>query len=148
MIAISIQRPAAGQVHATTPTNLNHAFLAVTNIIFGYGKLLVLLILFSRHHVNRNCPLVGNFVFFSFISEMKAPSDYPKALFLLTGTDTSMYIVAAVVIYYYGGQNVTSPALGSTSPLISKIAYGIAIPTVSELFFSFTDSILITPGVL
>lgn len=38
MIAIAIQRPAAGQVHATTPTDLNHAFLAVTNIIFGYGK--------------------------------------------------------------------------------------------------------------
>lgn len=98
-----------------------------------------------RGSVNLNrLILVGNFVFFSFISEMKAPSDYPKALFLLQGTDTIMYIVTAVVIYYYGGQNVTSPALGSTSPLISKIAYGIAIPTVSVLFLSLRAGILIT----
>lgn len=61
---------------------------------------------------------------------MKTPTDYPKTLYMLQFTDTSMYVVAAVVIYYYGGREVKSPALGSTSPLISKIAYGIAIPTV------------------
>lgn len=44
-----------------------------------------------------------------------------------------MYLVAAVVIYRYGGETVASPALGSTGPLMSKIAYGIAIPTVGAL---------------
>lgn len=44
-----------------------------------------------------------------------------------------MYVVAAVVIYRFGGADVASPALGSTSPIMSKIAYGIAIPTVSTL---------------
>lgn len=73
---------------------------------------------------------MGNVVFFSFISEMKVPTDYPKALFLLQTTDTTMYIVTAVVIYYFGGKEVQSPALGSAGPLISKIAYGVAIPTV------------------
>ena len=61
---------------------------------------------------------------------MKVPTDYPKALFLLQTTDTAMYIVTAVVIYYFGGKEVQSPALGSAGPLISKIAYGVAIPTV------------------
>lgn len=130
MIAIGNQRPAAGQVQATTVTDLNHAFLGVTNIIFGYGEWECLwTTALQRTNTELSC-LVGNFVFFSFISEMKVPSDYPKALFLLQSTDTMMYIVAAVVIYYYGGKSVTSPALGSTGPLISKIAYGIAIPTV------------------
>lgn len=68
--------------------------------------------------------------FFGFISEMEIPTDYPKTLYMLQATDTSMYVITAVVIYYYGGKEVESPALGSTSPLISKIAYGIAIPTV------------------
>lgn len=68
--------------------------------------------------------------FFGFISEMKEPKDYPKTLYTLQFTDTSLYLTAAVVIYYYGGDKVESPALGSTSPLIAKIAYGIAIPTV------------------
>ena len=41
-----------------------------------------------------------------------------------------MYIIAAVVIYRYAGARVASPALGSTSPLLQKIAYGVAIPTI------------------
>lgn len=61
---------------------------------------------------------------------MKIPTDYPKTLYLLQGTDTIMYTVAAIVIYYYGGKDVKSPALSSTSPITAKVAYGIAIPTV------------------
>ena len=61
---------------------------------------------------------------------MQKPTDYPKTLYLLQGTDTSLYLVAAVVIYYYGGSEVASPALGSTSPTTAKVAYGVAIPTV------------------
>ena len=41
-----------------------------------------------------------------------------------------MYVIAAVVIYRYAGADVASPALGSTSPLLQKIAYGVAIPTI------------------
>lgn len=61
---------------------------------------------------------------------MRDPREYPKTLYLLQFTDTSMYVIVAVVIYIYGGKDVKSPALGSTSPLLAKIAYGIAIPTV------------------
>ena len=41
-----------------------------------------------------------------------------------------MYLIAAIVIYRYGGADVASPALGSTSPMVEKVAYGIAIPTI------------------
>ena len=75
-------------------------------------------------------PTAGHVAFFSFISEFKNPKDFPKALFLLQAADISMYIVVAVVVYRYAGNGVSSPALGSASPLISKVAYGIAIPTV------------------
>ncbi|KAJ5091054.1 hypothetical protein NUU61_005924 [Penicillium alfredii] len=109
MIAIAIQRPGKGQVDATTKTNLANGFLAVTNIVFAYA---------------------GHVAFFGFISEMQIPTDYPKTLYLLQGTDTSMYLVAAVVIYYYGGKDVKSPALSSTSSVTAKLAYGIAIPTI------------------
>ena len=68
--------------------------------------------------------------FFSFISELKHPNDYPKALFFLQGWDISMYVVASIVIYRYGGPDVSSPSLGSTSPTVAKVAYGIAIPTI------------------
>lgn len=41
-----------------------------------------------------------------------------------------MYLIVAIVTYCYAGSGVSSPALGSTSPLLQKIAYGIAIPTI------------------
>lgn len=75
--------------------------------------------------------VVGHTSFFAFMAELKDPYDFPKALYLLQGIDISLYIVAAVVIYYYTGSNVASPALGSAGPLISRIAYGVALPTVS-----------------
>ena len=75
--------------------------------------------------------IVGHLSFFAFMAELKDPYDFPKALYLLQGTDISLYIVAAIVIYYYTGSEVASPALGSAGPLISKIAYGMALPTVS-----------------
>ncbi|OOF91601.1 hypothetical protein ASPCADRAFT_16880, partial [Aspergillus carbonarius ITEM 5010] len=109
MIAVAIQRPGDGHVDATVDNSFYRAFLAVTNIVFAYA---------------------GHVAFFGFISEMRVPTDYPKTLYMLQGIDTSMYVVAAVVIYRYGGKDVASPALGSTSPLLSKIAYGIALPTI------------------
>ena len=42
----------------------------------------------------------------------------------------SMYLIVAVVTYRYAGHDVASPALGSTSPMLRKIAYGIALPTI------------------
>lgn len=38
MIAIAIQRPGNGHVDATTKTDVATGFLAVTDIVFAYGK--------------------------------------------------------------------------------------------------------------
>ena len=34
------------------------------------------------------------------------------------------------MIYYYAGTHVASPALDSASPIVRKIAYGMALPTI------------------
>ncbi|RHZ50987.1 uncharacterized protein CDV56_103801 [Aspergillus thermomutatus] len=109
MIAVGIQRPWHGGVNATVDTSLYEAFLAVCNIVFSFS---------------------GHVAFFGFMAELKNPRDYPKSLFLLQGIDTCLYIVASVVIYCYAGDDVTSPALGSASPIVKKVAYGIALPTI------------------
>jgi hypothetical protein len=54
-----------------------------------------------------------------------------KALFMLQGWDISLYLLAAIVIYRYGGPDVSYPSLGSPAPVVQKVAYGIAPPTVS-----------------
>jgi hypothetical protein len=71
------------------------------------------------------------------MAELKEPKDFPKALALLQTIDMSLYIVAAVVIYRYTGADVASPALGSAGPLVSKIAYGLALPTVRTILLFY-----------
>ncbi|KIX95838.1 uncharacterized protein Z520_08546 [Fonsecaea multimorphosa CBS 102226] len=98
-----------GHFHATQSATFATAFLSVTNIVFAYA---------------------GHVAFFSFISEMKNPHDFPKALVLLQVTDTGMYFLVAMVVYAYGGDQVDSPALGSAGTLVGKVAWGLAIPTI------------------
>lgn len=109
MIGVGVERPDP-TVQATTAVAFASGFGSVTNIIFAYA---------------------GHVAFFSFISELKNPADFPKALWALQITATTLYLVVAIVIYRYAGPNVASPALGSAAPTVSKVAYGIAIPTVS-----------------
>lgn len=97
------------EVQLTRQTTLYEGFLAVTNIIFAYA---------------------GHVAFFSFISELKKPEDYPKSLCMLQIVEMVLYLIVAAVTYRYAGLDVASPALGSASPLFQKISYGVAMPTI------------------
>jgi amino acid permease len=111
MIALGVKPAPNLHIQATNKVTFAKAFLSVSNIVFAYA---------------------GHVAFFSFISELKDPKEFPRALFLLQGTDTLMYIIVGVVVYRYAGADVSSPALGSTGPIVKKVAYGIALPTVSR----------------
>ena len=47
---------------------------------------------------------------------------------MLQGGEFPLYLLAAIVIYRYGGPDVSSPSLGLTAPVVQKVAYGIALP--------------------
>lgn len=66
--------------------------------------------------------------FFPIVSEMRNPSLYTRPLLIAQSTVTAIYITVGVVIYYYCGSYVASPALGSAGILIKKISYGISFP--------------------
>ena len=111
MIGVSITKPSQGKpiaLWAPAPS-FHEAFLAVANIVFAYA---------------------GHVAFFSFMSELKDPNDFPRALCLLQASDISMYTVTAIVIYYYAGSSVASPAMDSASNVVRKVAYGVAMPTI------------------
>jgi amino acid permease len=108
MVSVGVTRPDP-TVHATVTVSFASAFGSVMNIIFAFG---------------------GHVAFFSFISELKDPRDFPKALYTLQIVNTTLYVIAAVVIYRFAGPGVASPALGSGSHIIRKITYGISIPTI------------------
>ena len=106
-------------------TNFYDAFVSITNPVFSYA---------------------GHFMFFILISEMKNPRDAKKAAWVLQIFATSFYIVFAIIMYYYLGPGVASPAFSSLPPRWAKITYGIALPnfliagslyshTAAKLFF-------------
>ena len=59
---------------------------------------------------------------------MRDPKDYNKAMFTCQGVITSVYLIVGIVVYFYCGSFVASPALGSAGPLLKRICYGIALP--------------------
>lgn len=111
MIGVGVEKHPGRIIEATVDTTLYTAFTAVSNIVFAY------------------CAHVA---FFGLIAEMEQPKDFKKSLFMLQTFEISLYVTAACVIYYYVGKDVQSPALSSAGPLLKKVAYGIAIPTVSK----------------
>jgi amino acid permease len=66
--------------------------------------------------------------YFAIAAEMRDPRYFTKSVIIAQIGSTLMYITIGVVLYYYCGSYVASPALGSAGPLIKKIAYGISLP--------------------
>ncbi|KAJ5757285.1 uncharacterized protein N7511_007467 [Penicillium nucicola] len=109
MVSIAVQAPDDVVNDITTSPTFSDAFLAVTNIVFAF---------------------IAHVSFFGIMSEMQDPKEFPKSLAMLQIVDTTMYIVTAMVIYCYAGPDVASPALSSAGPLMKRVVYGLAIPTV------------------
>jgi ABC-type multidrug transport system permease subunit len=70
----------------------------------------------------------GTPAYFNIVSEMKDHKEYFKALSLCQFVMTSLYVAIGVVVYYYCGSFVASPALGSAGILMKKVCYGLALP--------------------
>lgn len=69
-----------------------------------------------------------NLGFFPIAAEMRDPSLYNRSLLFCQGGITAIYLTIGIVMYYYCGSYVASPALGSAGPLIKKVSYGISLP--------------------
>ncbi|GKT51931.1 N amino acid transport system protein [Colletotrichum spaethianum] len=115
-IAVSLQdRPAAAPQDAVwesdfkivnTPT-FTQAISAISSLVFSYA---------------------GTPAFFSIAAEMRDPHHYTRSLVLCQSVVTVVYLAVGVVVYYYCGSYVSSPALGSAGPTVKKVAYGLALP--------------------
>ncbi|GJN87101.1 hypothetical protein Rhopal_000046-T1 [Rhodotorula paludigena] len=70
----------------------------------------------------------GTPAFLPIASEMRDSRDFKKAVLLCQTFVTSFYLTVGVVVYYYAGQYVASPALGTAGPLLKRISYGFSLP--------------------
>lgn len=92
------------------------AITALTTIVFAYA---------------------GTPAFFSIAAEMRDPVHYGRALVVCQSVVTAFYLTIGIVVYYYCGSYVSSPALGSAGPTMKIMSYGFALPglLVSTLLF-------------
>lgn len=68
---------------------------------------------------------------------MRDPRLYTRALVTCQIGVTLLYTIIGIVVYYYAGSFVASPALGTAGFLMKKVCYGIAIPgLVVSMFFN------------
>ena len=64
------------------------------------------------------------------MAEMHTPTDYVKSIWLLGLIEIFIYTLTGAIIYAFVGNEVESPAILSSSKLISRVAFGIALPVI------------------
>ncbi|OLN87130.1 N amino acid transport system protein 8 [Colletotrichum chlorophyti] len=89
--------------------SFSEAFVAVSNIIFAFSF------------------AIGQF---SFMDEMHTPTDYMKSIWASGFIQIAIYTLTGALCYAFIGPSVQSPALLSAGPLLSKVAFGVAIPVI------------------
>ena len=96
---------------AWPPPDISFAsvFLSTTNIVFAYSFAV--------------CQ-------YSFMGEMHTPRDYVKSIWLLGVIEIFIYTLTGAIIYSFVGRDVSSPAILSGSKVVSRVAFGVALPVI------------------
>ncbi|KAL3493287.1 transmembrane amino acid transporter protein-domain-containing protein [Aspergillus germanicus] len=68
--------------------------------------------------------------FFAIVAEMRDPKQYTRAMAVCQGVVSVFYLGIGVIVYYFCGSYVSSPALGSAGALMKKVCYGLALPSL------------------
>lgn len=64
------------------------------------------------------------------MAEMRERKNFPRSLGLLVAISTMLYLIVGGVINRNLGQYTKSPSLGSLTPTMIKVSYGLALPTI------------------
>jgi len=94
-------------VYVTNDPTFSDAVSAISGLVFAFA---------------------GTPAFFGIVSEMKDPKMYTRSMLVCQGLVTVVYLAIGIVVYYFCGQYVASPALGSAGVTMKKICYGLALP--------------------
>ncbi|KAF8057583.1 transmembrane amino acid transporter protein-domain-containing protein [Lyophyllum atratum] len=119
IIFAGVQSHPAGYIPGSQPIVTTFP-VAGTNFVSGMSAFL-----------NITYTLVGQAAIPSFIAEMENPKDFPKALWAVAIAETITFTLCGALVYHFvGNQYVTAPAFGSLTPILKKISFSFAIPTI------------------
>ncbi|WVQ96884.1 hypothetical protein IAU59_003991 [Kwoniella sp. CBS 9459] len=123
-IAVGIQdRPSAAPQVGPWEKDIS-AFNSAGTFLGGMGAVCTVVFSYS-----------GTPAFLNVVGEMRKPTDYNKALYWCQTIVTATYLTIGIVVYYFCGQYLANPALGSAGHVIKIVAYAVALP---GLFVSVT----------
>ncbi|KAL1410545.1 hypothetical protein Q8F55_004558 [Vanrija albida] len=108
-------RPASAPPHG--PWDKNFKLVGHPSFVETMGALNV--ILFSS---------ASSPIYYGIVSEMKDPHKFTKPVLSTYAFLTSFYVVVGSTVYFFCGQYVASPALGSAGLFLKKVCYGLALP--------------------
>ncbi|CAG8169305.1 unnamed protein product [Penicillium olsonii] len=89
--------------------SFSEVFVAISNIVFAYSF--------------ATCQ-------FSFMDEMHTPREFTKSIWVLGLLEIVIYTITGATIYAFVGSEVKSPALLSADLIVSKVAFGMALPVI------------------
>ncbi|KAL9065761.1 MAG: hypothetical protein Q9157_007371 [Trypethelium eluteriae] len=72
----------------------------------------------------------GHVAFIGFISELRSPATFPKALAVTEVAAAVYYCVIAALVYHFAGDAVASPAINSAPAHWRLAAWCVAMPTI------------------
>ncbi|EXL69414.1 hypothetical protein FOPG_14629 [Fusarium oxysporum f. sp. conglutinans race 2 54008] len=90
-------------------TTFAEAMTAITNIVFAYAFAVTM-------------P--------SFMDEMHTSMGFRKSIVAVGIVEICIYTFTGAILYAFVGQDVQSPALLSANPIITKFAFGLALPVI------------------
>ena len=64
------------------------------------------------------------------MAEMHSPPDYVKSIWALGLIEMLIYTLTGAIIYSFVGKDVDSPAILSAPHLVSRVAFGLALPVI------------------
>ncbi|KAI9664520.1 MAG: hypothetical protein M1821_005966 [Bathelium mastoideum] len=111
VVTVALALHPTSSIPDPTPTALDlpHAFRAVLNMVTSF---------------------CGHVAFVGFISELRQPSTFPKALAVTEITTITYYCLIAALVYHFAGPVVTSPAINSAPSRWRLAAWCVAMPTI------------------
>lgn len=109
-------------VQRSTDISFQSPKAVVTNVSFSSSLVSIMDVIFAY---------AGHLAFFNFIAEMRDPKDFSRALFSLQVTDITIYLLTGIVMYTFGGGDLSSPIISTLrSSTLRQVAYGLASPMI------------------
>lgn len=101
--------PWSKDLKITNAATLAQAMTAINSILFAYA---------------------ATPTYFGIVSEMRDPRVYKSTMCFSMLCLWAVYSTIGIVVYYFCGQYVSSPALGSAGGTMKRVCYGISIPAL------------------